>query len=174
MELVDYRITEGSEYHWRCYGPNAYTLDSWNQDHDGYSIGIIFDLKTHIVYEVTACDYERDRAYRLINPDYLQAYRNESRERDVEEKQAWDDVNYVDLEEEDDFLRKAEAIRDKVDYDTRVSVPLDVPDDVLFELMKNAHEKDITLNNLIENILKDAIDRDEFSRRNIDDIDRII
>ena len=34
MELVDYRITEGSDYCWSCYGPDAYSLDSWNGDQD--------------------------------------------------------------------------------------------------------------------------------------------
>jgi hypothetical protein len=32
-----------------------------------------------------------------------------------------------------------------------------VPDDVLFELMKRAHEQDITLNELVEGVLWDAI-----------------
>ena len=44
MELVDYKITEGSTYGWQCYGPNAYCLDSWNGVYDdgGYSFSIIF------------------------------------------------------------------------------------------------------------------------------------
>ena len=28
MEVIDYKITEGSEYQWSCFGNNAYTLDS--------------------------------------------------------------------------------------------------------------------------------------------------
>jgi hypothetical protein len=27
MELVDYRITEGSDYGWNCYGHDAHMLD---------------------------------------------------------------------------------------------------------------------------------------------------
>ena len=65
MELVDYRITEGSEYCWQCYGPDAYSLDSWNGDQNGYSFCIIFDNKTQVVYEVQAHDYVHNRAYRL-------------------------------------------------------------------------------------------------------------
>ena len=45
MEIVDYRITEGSGYQWQCYGPNAYCLDSWNGEQDGHSLSIIFDTK---------------------------------------------------------------------------------------------------------------------------------
>ena len=33
MEVVDYRVTEGSEFTWTCFGPAAYTLSAWNGDH---------------------------------------------------------------------------------------------------------------------------------------------
>jgi len=36
MEVVNYRITEGSQFQWECYGSHAYTLDSWNGDIDGH------------------------------------------------------------------------------------------------------------------------------------------
>jgi hypothetical protein len=169
METVNYRITEGSEYMWRCYGAHAYRLDSWNQEQDGHSVSITFDTRTHVVYEVSAYDYSRNRAYRLINPDYRQAHSDEAIEKNVLENQAWDDVNYIDLETDEDFLAKARAIVDGEDYDTRVSVPLTLPDDSLFELMKLAHQADQTLNQFVEQILRDAIDREEF-RRELDEI----
>jgi hypothetical protein len=157
MELVDYRITEGSEYCWECFGSNAYSLSYWNQDHNGHSICITFDTRTHEVYAVEACDYKHNRAYRLINPDYKFAYDDEAAGRDICANQAWDDVNYVDLEVDDDFIQKALAIIAGEDYDTRVDVPLRMDDDALFELMKRAHEQDITLNQLVEDILRNVI-----------------
>ena len=39
-----------------------------------------------------------------------------------------------------------------------------MPDDVLFELMKRAHEQDITLNQLVEQILWAAIEDDRINR----------
>ena len=41
--------------------------------------------------------------------------------------------------------------------DTRESVELDIPDDVLFSLMLAAHERDITLNQLVETILREEL-----------------
>jgi len=161
MELVDYRITEGSEYGWQCFGSDAYSLSSWNGDHDGWSFNIVFDTKTQVVYTVEVCDYARNRAYRLMNPDYKQEHDEEAKTHDVNAKEAWDEVNFIDLEEDDDFMQKGLAIRDGVDYDTRVSVPLTVPDDVLFALMKRAHDQDITLNQLVEDVLWEAIRAEE-------------
>jgi len=153
MEIVDYKITEGSDYLWRCFGTNAYNLTSWSGEQDGYSFNIIFDTVTQEVYTVEACDYKNDRAYQLINLDYKDDYNREATSRGLFGNQAWDDVNFVELESDDDFFQKALAIKEGKDYDTRVSVPLELDDSELFELMKMAHERDLTLNDFVAEII---------------------
>lgn len=147
MELVDCRITEGSDYFTNI--PGLYSLSAWNGEQDGYSFFVAFDPKDdQRVYVVEACDYKNNRAYRLKDPA-------------IElDKEAWDDVNWTDLEVDDDFIQKALAIKESKDYDTRVLVPLDLEYDLMFELMKKAHEKDITLNQMVEEILLEVIDKE--------------
>jgi len=166
METVDYRITEGSEYQWSCYGSNAYSLDSWTGHtvDGGYTISIIFDRVKKTVYEAAAYDYQRNRAYRLINPEFKQLHDNEALARGVDAGQAWDDVNFVDLETDQDFLDKARAIVAGEDYDIRVEVPLELSEETLFGLMQMAHQQDITLNQLVEKIIRLEIDRLEDQR----------
>lgn len=160
MELVDYRITEGSDYGWQCYGSNTYQLDSWNGLHDkgGFSFSITFDTKDHTVYEVQMHDYTNQRAYRMINEDFQKKHRKEAKRRDVNLDEAWDDVNYTDLEVDDDFIQKALAIKAGKDYENTVSVPLDLPDDLLLEAAMNAHRQGITLNEYINNALRELVD----------------
>ena len=152
MELVDDKITEGSEYGWSCYGPNAYTLDSWNGVHGtgGYSFSIVFSTKTQKVYEVSMCDYTNDRAYRMIAENKQEKHAKEALARDVNLNEAWDDVDYVELDVVDDFIQKALSIRAGETYDTRVQVPVDFSDEDLLQYMKMAHERDITFNELVE------------------------
>jgi hypothetical protein len=159
MEVVEYRVTEGSTFCWQCYGPNAYSLDSWDGDHDGRSFTIIFDTKTQTVYEVQSHDFKNDRAYRRINPDFKDQRDSESTERDVSLDEAWDDVNYVDLESDDDWIQKALAIAAGEDYDTRVSIPIDLPEEELMVLFKMAHERDMTFNDFIEQVLREQLER---------------
>lgn len=162
MEVVEYRITEGSDYTWTCFGESSrpYCLSAWNGDHDGWNFNIVFDTETQVVYMVEACDYQRNRAYRLINPDYKDQYFEYADQHNPEYRDvAWDSVDYTDLEDDDDWIQKSLAIRNDEDYDTRVSVPLELPDDALFQLMKMAHEKDVTLNELVEIILREEISR---------------
>lgn len=161
MEIVDYRITEGSDYHWHCYGDNAYCLDSWNGEQDGHSFTVIFDTQTQEVCEVQAHDYVNNRAYRMINPNFAPKHMMESADRNVRDQEAWDDVNYVDLESDDDFIQKCLAIKEGKTYDTRVQVPIDLSDDELFQVMKMAHERDITLNQMVEEILWAAISKEK-------------
>lgn len=159
MELVEYRITEGSDYGWQCYGSNAYMLDSWNGDHDGHSFTIIFDTKDQTVYEVQAHDYVHNRAYRMINEDFAKKHRKESKHRDVSKDNAWDDVDYVDLEVDDDFFQKCLAIRAREDYSTDISVPLDLPDELILQAALNAHKQNITLNEYINQTLVKMIEQ---------------
>ena len=161
MEICNYRITEGSDYQWECYGPNAYTLDSWNGDQDGHSFSIYFDTKTQEVYEVQIHDYRNQRAYRMINPEFVKKHKKEAKRRSVEYKEAWDNVDYVDLEVDDDWIQKALAVEAGEVYDTRVSVPLVLDRDQMYDLMTMAHERDITLNELVEFVLREEIKRIE-------------
>ena len=157
MELVDYRITEGSTYGWRCFGDDVYQLDSWNGDQEGHSFTITFDTKTQEVYQVEAHDLRNSRAYRMINPDYASAHAKETADRGVTDE-AWEDVNYVDLECDDDFMQKALAIAAGEDYDTRVSMTIDFTDEQLLKYMKLAHERDMTFNQFVEDALREAIE----------------
>ena len=162
MEIVNYRITEGSDYGWQCFGPNAYTLDSWDGRHeDGHSLAITFDTRTQVVYSVEACDYKNNRAYRIINPAFKDKHDAEVGMRGLSDE-AWDDVNWCDLEVEEDFEEKARAIVAGEDYDTMVSVPLDLPEDLLLEAAMNAHRQNITLNAYINNALMEMME--EFKR----------
>ena len=145
MEVANYRITEGGDYF--AYG-GAYALTSWSGDQDGYSIEIIFSPRTQEVYEVQACDYKHNRAYRLVHGDYRDEKLNE---------EAWDDVNWVDLESDDDWIQKALAIVAGEDYDTRVTIPLDLPEAELMVLFKAAHAEDMTFNDFVEKVLREKL-----------------
>ena len=164
MELVDYKITEGDNYGWSCFGSNSYQLSSWNGIHGkgGYSFNIVFSTKTHKVYSVEVCDYTNDRAYRMINPEYVKKHEKEAKNRGVNMNEAWDDVEYIDLEIDEDFIQKAQAIKAGKDYSTDISVPLDLPDELLLEAALNAHRQNITLNEYINNALREMID--EYNR----------
>jgi hypothetical protein len=161
MKCVNYRVSEGSDFQWSCWGAHVYRLDSWNGDHDGHTISIVFDTRDHVTYCLEAFDYARNCAYRWFSPTYRGVYFAEAKTRGVDSNEAWEDVVFVDLETLEDFWEKARAIVAGEDYDTRVQVPINLPDESLFQMMMLAHERDITLNQLVEEVLREAIERHE-------------
>ena len=44
--------------------------------------------------------------------------------------------------------------------DNRVTIEIDLDEDLLYQLMLRAHEHDITLNQMIERILREYIDKE--------------
>lgn len=44
--------------------------------------------------------------------------------------------------------------------DNRVTIELDLEEDLLYQLMLKAHENDITLNQMIEKILQEYLDKE--------------
>ena len=159
LDVVGHRITEGATWTWNCFGADAHCLSSWNGDHNGSSFNIVFDTKTQEVYCVEAHDYARDRAYRMIAPKYAKAFQLECKVNGSLDE-AWEDVQYVDLDVEEDWLEKARAIVAGDDYDTKVQVPIDFSDEELLRYMKMAHERDMTFNAFVEEALREAIARD--------------
>jgi hypothetical protein len=160
LRTVDYKITDGDPYLWSCYGPNVRSLDYWNGSHsNSVSMSIEFDTKDQTVYEMQVWDGANEREYRWIHPNYVKAHKKESKARGVKRRQSIDDRKFIDIDVEEDILSKARAIYLGEDYDTRLIVPLELNDDELFQMMKLAHERDVTLNQLVEQILTEEIAR---------------
>jgi len=118
METTNYRISEGGDYGWHCYGPNAYSLSAWNgiNGRGGWSANIVFDRINQIGYQVEVCDYNKNFAYRFINPDFKSAYNAEASTKCIPANEAWDNINFIDLDLIDDFLEKLRAIVNDISY----------------------------------------------------------
>ena len=94
----------------------------------------------------------------MVNPSKIEKHRKEAESRNVNFNEAWDDVDYIDLEVDDDFIQKCSAIKAGKDYSTDISVPIDLPDDLLLAAAINAHNQNITLNEYINNAIRDLLE----------------
>ena len=158
MECVNYRISNGSDFQWQCFGPNAYLIESWDGDHEGVSSSVVFNTETQTFFQAEVHDMYTRRSYRYTNPDFIDAYMKECNDRGVDDT-AYDGVKFIDLEVEEEFLAKCRAIMNYENYDARVSIPIELEESELLELMKMAHERDITFNEFVEEVL-----RNEFAK----------
>jgi hypothetical protein len=157
-EALDHKITGGAEFQWNCW-PEARYLD---YESEYAHASVIFDTRTQEVLCAEVNDKaDQHNPYRWMNPDYNQVYLDEAKERNVDPNLAWDKKYWYDLEITEDWLVKARAIMRGEDFDTRIQVPLTLNNDELFKLMTMAHERDITLNKMVEVLLQEVIDRNK-------------
>lgn len=159
-EAFDHKITSGSDYGWNCF-PDARFLD---YESDYAYVTVLYSTVTQEIYQADASVkremWSEDSApYRWTNPLFNDAYLAEAKERNVDPDQAWDDIKWISLEVEEDFLEKATAMFNGDEWDERVQVPLDLEDDLVLQLAMEAHKRDITLNKMVEIVLREAIDR---------------
>lgn len=156
LDVINNDKTTGDSFLYECYGPNAYSMEYWNGKHDdgGTSMSVVFDLRTQVVYEMEAWDYDNQREYRWVHPDYKKALFDETSSRGHDPEDSVDGRKYIDLDVEADILEKASAMYEGVPYDTRVLMEIDFDDDLLLSAMKLAHEQDITFNQYVENALR--------------------
>lgn len=162
LEAINFRITDGSEYQWKCFGDNARYLDCHDKEgaSGAYSIHAIFDSVDQTVYSIELWDYVNDREYRWINPMFVGAHMDACVEHDVDCYESSDGRKFIDLDVPSDILEKISKVIAGEDYDTRVQVPVDFTDEELLTYMKLAHDRDITFNQLVEEALREAIKRE--------------
>lgn len=97
LREIDYGVTEGSQFCWTCYGPDAWYLDAG-------SVSAVIDRKTGFVYEISVHDQSQDVNHRWIHPEYLEGYVDEANSRGCDPWQAYDDVQYIRVDGEDHIM----------------------------------------------------------------------
>jgi len=160
MEAVGYRLNDAWEHQWASY-TNGQALGFTNEFAD---LQIVFNRETQEAIEISARSESaaiKEHYYRWINPDYLDEIKAESERRGIPFKQALDDTEYTDLDLVEDILEKGTAMLLNEEFDERVMVPLDIGDAELLEIFKAAHKRDMTLNQFIEEALKNLISEEE-------------
>lgn len=155
-ETLDSKIVGGSEYQWTCWD-NARFLD---YESDYAHVSVVFNCLTQEIYCAEVNDKnDVHKPYRWMNPAYKDDYINEATERGVDPDQAWDNKKWYDLEVSNDWLEKAKAIFNNLEFDDRVQIELDLDDDIILSLALGAHKRDITINKYVEHVLQQVIDK---------------
>ena len=110
---------------------------------------LIFNEETENATVIEFIDYNQSLAYRWINP----VYRDSNMELIVVPE-----VEFIQLDEEADIMEKITALFNGEEYDSRVTVPLDLTEHEIYMLAMGAHKQDITLNEYIGEVLKAAME----------------
>lgn len=161
LHLIQYKITDGYSFDWKCFGRNAHGIQC--DEKDGYNLVAIYDRFTHRVYQIEAWDYITNHSYRWTDPDFLESHVNECAANNVDYYEACDGV-FIDFQMEDDIINMGNKIIEAhnarilelasdIDEDGKEEIVLNLSEQEQFDLMKMAHEQDMSLNEFVESIL---------------------
>jgi hypothetical protein len=110
MNLVDVilaakgRISGGSEYQWKCYGPNARFLDFSALDGID-NISVIFDAQDQTVYEIEVYPVDdHSPCYVWFNPTFRSEVIKDAAARQVDILTAYDSVKFTEVTSEQEIL----------------------------------------------------------------------
>jgi len=129
MKLIDVidaaggRCSGGDPYMWHCYGEHANYMEFRTVAGQGYS-HCIYDTKTYMVYEVHAEIPEKDQAFRWLNPKTKDAYLQEATQRKVNPNEAWDEVEYINIDEYDEMLNLLTEIGEGTYQEDEFTMPM--------------------------------------------------
>lgn len=135
-------------------------------DDSQYSISMIVEPDSGYLYLLTAYDLDAKVEYCYTSEEYREKYYkivhgfgDDFDPNNVDLGVEHSSVVY--LETREDALRKMEAIYRGEDYDKRVDVPLDIDDDLLLQAFKMAHEKDMTFNEFMVELLTGVMEKEK-------------
>ena len=170
LKAANYKIIGGSEFLWKCFGPNAYVLD-FNVDEDiqwGNGMSITFDNQNQTVYCVEC--FSETHAFRWVHSEYADAYFNEHTMNGADPKYAFDNTKWIDVTDATAILHIIKLIVAGEDCSIFVSDESDDPDivkneedeivtlnlekDLIADLAIMAHNSNMTLNDFINEILR--------------------
>ena len=116
--IIDFKINNGDKFLWKCYGDNAWGVSNNGENYFKFThdVGVVFDRKTLVIYEVFCHDYDNEVSYRWIHPDYVEKVNQEAKEKDVDTSIAYDDVKFTDVSSFEEWESKTREIIDKHEH----------------------------------------------------------
>lgn len=156
LETFKFKIAEGSRFMWDCYGPSARVVDFTDDLYPvRHSACCTFDNSTGEVYQLDHHDYLNKVSYRWMNPVTTAKYIEESTRRRCLPNEAYDNVEFTPCLDEYELLKtSSDLVLGNCKSAACEIVEVELDSEVLFALMTTAHDRDITLNQLVSEVLR--------------------
>lgn len=115
-----WRVYEGSEFLWSCYGENCRYIDFKCKDDDWHTweVSVIFDTATLHIREIVGhgsiWSLTENDPWKWHDPRFREAYLEECQSRKIKPDHAYDDVMYHVVADESELFRLLDMIENRV------------------------------------------------------------
>lgn len=141
------RISGGTEFTWKCYGPDARYIDI--SDLSGNEVcNFVHDTKTQEVYEVDVHVTDDNEIYRWMNLKYVAEYNEEANQRSIDPCVTYDNICYTYVLNEKEILDLAHQVVNQTYVTPAVDTTDDIDTEMLSDLLDHqvASEYEVTVN----------------------------
>lgn len=117
LEVIDYKIFDGSKFIWKCFGENCFILDWWegnlSKSYGSYKAEatIYFDTETKQVYLIELYDNELQKFHFCIDPNFADSYEQHRIRNDLPESCCPEDYQQISYANFDELLLEIVKIR---------------------------------------------------------------
>lgn len=169
--LFNYKITDGSEFLWKCFGDHARSIELSNDNVVGL---VVFSKLTQEIFQAEVYNETAAIAYRWMSPVNRDAYRSECTTRNVSFSEAWDGCDFIDVETPEAFMKKAQNLIDGEKPDECDEVEIKLSNDEIVALSLEAHKRNITLNEMMNVALREMLDKIESGEITIEQLQQMV
>lgn len=157
LPLIEYKISEGTDYLWPCFGEQCWQLSFL--DVEGRELGQLVHNRSGEVLFIafTYVDNSKYTAYHWVEPECKEAYLKECAKREVDINRYDSDNLSIELELQEDVFQKLAAIYKMEIFDKRILVSMELPEKTLESLNLMAQENNRTLDDEVNHLLSEYI-----------------
>jgi len=154
LDLVENNCTvERFPIDLQCYGPHTSIYSAYVVN-DYECCAAVNDLG---IRELNLYDYKNNRSYRWTVPEVEPLRNAEFLLAGIDPNICDGDQEFIDIIVIEDMIEKMTAICAGEEYDTRITVPLEISDDEFILIARAAHELDITINEFMVQAIKEQL-----------------
>ena len=136
-----------------CYGANTSIYSAYVKD-DYECCAAVNDLG---IRELNLYDYKNARNYRWTVPEVEPLRAAEFLLAGIDPDICDGDQEFIDLIMIEDMIEKMTAICAGQEYDTRITIPLELSDEEFILIARAAHKLDVTINEYMVQAVKDYL-----------------
>ena len=171
FSIFDYKVTDGSEFLWSCFGQHARCIELTSDDVVGW---VVFSKVTQEIFQAEVYNESALVAYRWMPDASRQAFVAECTQRNVPLSEAWDGCDFIDVGSLEEFMNHAKRLIDGENLDVNDEVEVKLSHDVIIALTMEAHRRNITLNEMMNIALREMLDKIESGEVTIEQLQQMV
>ena len=158
IRATNYSNIKPDKYCWDSFGKFANLTYIEVENASEEILSFIYDYRTQEVFLIHLSTDDTTH-YQWVSKNHFEKYNEECIKRGYDVNKVYDDsdIVYINVDDETQILQQISSIFENITANNLSNLDFVLDDDLILPLAKMAHERDITLNQLITEIISNEV-----------------